>query len=693
MQSAFALDATPLIPLPILIGLGIIALIMIGYALWARMPGSGWRGAVLAVCWLALLNPTLIDEQRESLPDVAVMVVDQTASQKIGDRPQQTAAAAEKLRAAIETRPGVELRQVTVESDRKTDGTHLMGALEAALSDVPPERIAGAILITDGQIHDPPADPATIGYAGPVHTLVSGARDGRDRRLIIERAPSYAIVDDRFTISIMVSDPTSTANSAQVTLRSPGRQPYRTFVRIGESSTLEFATRHAGLSALEIEVEPGEHELTLDNNRTTLVVNGIRDRLRVMLVSGEPSNGLRTWRNLLKADPSVDLVHFTILRPPNKQDLTPVRELSLIPFPTTELFAANLDEFDLIIFDRYHRRGILPMMYLGNVVEYVMRGGAVLDTAGPAFASPLSLATTPLGNILPGRPTQRIIEHGFKPRVTDDGFRHPVTTDLSGSGGPPINGQPVEPTWGRWFRHIEADVTHGTTLMRGAEDLPLLVLDRIGDGRVAQIFSDQSWLWARGYDGGGPQSDLLRRLVHWLMKEPDLEEEALVADTTDAGIRITRRSLGAADGEAQITAPDGTTSTAQLVEQSSGRARTTIPADQPGVYRIAQDEHVAVAVVGSANPLELSDVRSTADIVAPIAEATGGSVKWLIDDDPPRVRWIAPGRAAAGRDWIGFRENRQYVVTGLSQVPVLPAVLLLVLLLGGLMVVWYVEGR
>ena len=141
----------------------------------------------------------------------------------------------------------------------------------------------------------------------------------------------------------------------------------------------------------------------------------MRDRLRVMLVSGEPNQGLRAWRNLLKADPSVDLVHFTILRPPNKQDSTPVRELSLIPFPTNELFDAGLGEFDLIVFDSYHRRGILPMMYLGNVVDYVVGGGAVLDAAGPAFASPLSLSGTPLGAILPGRPTGRVFREEFRP--------------------------------------------------------------------------------------------------------------------------------------------------------------------------------------------------------------------------------------------------------------------------------------
>ena len=98
-------------------------------------------------------------------------------------------------------------------------------------------------------------------------------------------------------------------------------------------------------------------------------INGVRDRLRVLLVSGEPHAGERTWRNLLKSDASVDLVHFTILRPPEKQDGVPVDELSLIAFPTRELFIEKIEDFDLIIFDRYRRRGILPSLYLENIAQ------------------------------------------------------------------------------------------------------------------------------------------------------------------------------------------------------------------------------------------------------------------------------------------------------------------------------------
>src|SRR5690606_9624395 len=267
-------------------------------------------------------------------------------------------------------------------------------------------------------------------------------------------------------------------------------------------------------------VETAPDELTSRNNRAVLMVNGVRDRLRVLLVSGEPHAGERTWRNILKSDPSVDLVHFTILRPPEKQDGTPIRELSLISFPTRELFQTKLDEFDLIIFDRYRRRGVLPDVYLQNVAEYVEEGGAVLAASGPAFATPLSLYRTPLGRILPGRPTGEVLVEGFKPQLTDEGRRHPVTADLSG-------GQQEDPAWGRWFRLVGAEAERGSTVMQGPGGEPVLLLDRVGEGRVAQLLSDHAWLWTRGFEGGGPQAELLRRVAHWLMKEPDLEEEDL----------------------------------------------------------------------------------------------------------------------------------------------------------------------
>ena len=151
-------------------------------------------------------------------------------------------------------------------------------------------------------------------------------------------------------------------------------------------------------------------ELTLDNNRALFTINGVRDRLRVLLVSGEPYQGERAWRNLLKSDPAIDLVHFTILRTPQKDDFTPVRELSLIVFPMRELFEQKLKEFDLIIFDRYKSGNLITRDYFRNIAEYVKGGGALLVSVGPVFATQRSLYRTPLGAMLPAAPLGDVLE-------------------------------------------------------------------------------------------------------------------------------------------------------------------------------------------------------------------------------------------------------------------------------------------
>ena len=272
----------------------------------------------------------------------------------------------------------------------------------------------------------------------------------------------------------------------------------------------------------------------------------MRDRLRVLLVSGEPHAGERVWRNILKSDPSVDLVHFTILRPPEKQDGTPIRELSLIAFPIRELFDVKLDEFDLIIFDRYSQRGIIPQAYIDNVVRYVRKGGALLEAAGPTFGTPMSLFRTPLGEILPTEPTGNVLRGGLqaaadRARPPPSGHRGSARRRQAGRGAE--LGTLVPPGRG-------AASSAAATVMSGEHGGPLLVLDRVGKGRVAQLLSDQMWLWARGFEGGGPQAELLRRLAYWLMKEPDLEENDLRAVDRgrpaqgDAAVARTRRPPG-----------------------------------------------------------------------------------------------------------------------------------------------------
>lgn len=691
MTAYSGLTFSPLLSWWLIAALGVALAVVIGLGFWRRARGTWLRLATLGLGLLALANPILIEEQREPLSDVAVIVADESPSQGLGERKARTEAAIKALQDKLAQFPNMEVRVVGAgganRSDATEDGTRLFGALERAIGDVPRERIAGAILLSDGQVHDVPTPEAAERLGFPVHGLLTGDRDESDRRLVVEKAPGYGIVGEELTIELRVEDGKTAGQPVTLTIRVDQGAPEVMTAQTGTTVKIPFKLERAGRTVVEIEASPGENELTLRNNRAAVAVNGVRDRLRVLLITGEPHAGERIWRNFLKADPAVDLVHFTILRPPEKQDGTPIRELSLIAFPIRELFEIKLTDFNLVIFDQYRRRGVLPTAYYENIANYVRKGGAVFEAAGPAFSGPLSIYRTPLAEVLPGRPTGGMATAGFRPMLTDLGKRHPVTADLPGA-----DAEGGRPTWGRWFRQIEVEPAGGTTLMSGASDQPLLILDRVGQGRVAQFLSDHLWLWARGYEGGGPHQEVLRRVAHWLMKEPELEEDVLVADVEGDRVQITRRSLEPRDNPVQVTAPDGTTTQVELAEASGGRRTGSYRAKEPGLHKLTDGAKEATAIVGAINPVEFSDVRTTEAVLEPAVSATRGAVRWLADGLPD-IRRLPAERDPQGRGWLGLIGRGQYLVTGASQYPLMPALLVLALLLAGLLAVWRREAK
>lgn len=685
MIGDLSLNFQPLIPPLALLGLGLIALALLGLAFVRRARGAAWRTLAAALLLAALANPTLVREQRSYHKDVAVVLVDDSPSQTIGDRRQRSDAALKQIQEAARDLTGLELRIVRTgggaEAASRDTGTTLFTALDSALADVPRRRFAGAILITDGQIHDVPGQPPVA----PLHLLLTGHKNEQDRRMVVVSAPAFGLVDRPVSLSFRVEDE-GRSDPVPVTLRVDGETARSLTVLPGRDTTVELQLTHGGQTVVELEAAAGPAELTTLNNRSVALINGIRDRLRVLLISGEPHPGERTWRNLLKADPSVDLVHFTILRPTDRFDGTPVNELSLIAFPIRELFEVKLPDFDLIIFDRYKRRNLIPAPYLRAIAQYVENGGALLEVAGPAFATAQGLAASPIGEILPGAPTGRLIEQPFRPEMTGLGRRHPVTQGLTGSDGP-------VPRWGRWFRQVELTDRGGQALLQGADGLPLLLLDRVGDGRVAQLASDHIWLWTRGYDGGGPQAELLRRLAHWLMKEPALEEEDLTAVARGGQLEITRRSLTPGTVTVSVTLPDGSIQPVRIVEDGLGTGHGSLPVTGPGLYRITDGTHSRVVVVGSANPREYADVRTSAALAGPIVEASGGGVFWLAEDGMPTLRRMSENRDAAGRGWLGLIQRNDFDVTGIATTPLMPGLLVLLAALTVLLLAWYREGR
>ncbi|MEI7609083.1 MAG: hypothetical protein WCJ64_17025, partial [Rhodospirillaceae bacterium] len=598
----------------------------------------------------------------------------------LGSRAPRAQQALTGLEERLATLPDLEVRVVRAGAAGAGE-TRLFEALEKTFADVPRGRRAGAVLITDGQVHDVPADPAAARAYGPVHTLLTGERDEADRRLEIVSAPSYALVGKPATLTVRVADlPRPQSVNAALTVREDGGPPRVYTVPVGREVSLPVTPSHGGRTVVELSVEPAPRELALANNRAGVVIDAVRDRLKVLLISGEPYAGERIWRNVLKSDPAVDLVHFTILRPPDKQDGTPIHELSLIPFPIRELFEVKLPEFDLVIFDRYRQRGVLPLHYLDNIAEYVEKGGALLEAGGAGLGDLQGLRGTPLGAVLPGQPAGPARDEAFLPALTDFGRRHPVTAGLGAAA------------WGRWLRQADLSTVRGTVVMSGAGGRPLLILDHVGKGRVAQLASDQIWLWSRGFEGGGPQAELLRRLAHWLMKEPELEENELRARIEGSRLSVERRSPVASDRPVTVTAPGGDTAALTLHEDPDGVGRGESAAPVPGLYRLADGERQGAALAGGGDGPEFADLRTTPERLAGVAAASGGGMVWLADSTLPELRRPAPGGAASGPGWLGLTANGASVVTGSRETRLLPAPLLLVLILGALAAAWRREG-
>src|SRR5262252_6549805 len=687
-----------------------LAGLLVALLLLRRSRGALLRALSLAALLLALANPTLRQEERESLANIAIVVVDESLSQSIGGRPEQTAAIRRELESKLAGIANLQVRWVTSSrpNGETASGTNLFADLNSALANTPPDRLAGVIMITDGQVHDVPKSAQTLGFDAPVHALLTGQPDEFDRRIEVLKAPRYGIVGSTRDIEARVVETGRRGRAGdRVTLkiRREGRPDETRSTQIGRTVQIPMPFPHAGQNIVEIELETAPGELTAANNRVVVAAEGVRENLRVLLVSGEPHAGERVWRNLLKSDAAVDLVHFTILRPPQKQDGTPIHQLSLIAFPTRELFSEKIKDFDLIIFDRYQHRDILQLLYYENIARYVEQGGALLVAAGDDYAGQMSLSRTPLSVVLPATPTGRLLERPFRARLSADGLKHPVTSDLPGAQ---LSQDTHEPGWGRWFRQVDVVPGRGHTIMSGAEDRPLLVLDRKERGRVALLLSDQAWLWARGYDGGGPHTDLLRRLAHWLMKEPDLEEERLIASAKGFKLTVERRSMEESVPEVQVSAPGGETSSVTLEPAGPGVWRSTIDVKAPGLYKLQTSSPTgplnAVANAGIEDAREMSEVTATDKKLKPLVEQTGGGIFWtrgggLLSNvsasgvELPRISMLANARVLAGSGWMGLKDREAFVTRGVKLIPMFTGFVALAALLALLALTWWREGR
>lgn len=693
LLSALAFD--PLLPIWLIIALGIAVFLAALLTATSGLKSYFWRLTAGLFLLLAVLNPQKVDEDRMPLPDSVIVLNDLSQSMSVGDRPQARRAILEGLKTSLEPDKSLDFIQVDVNGSE--NGTKLSGPLVEALGAAGSNRIAGVIALTDGQIHDNIETlKSVVPDNVPFHALIIGDPDARDRRIRALTAPRFGLVGEIAEFELQVDDPGHEGERALIEVKLNGVAKARFPITIGNALSIPLEIERRGANTVEMNVVAAENELTLNNNVFVSEISGIRDRLRVLLITGEPHNGGRAWRNLLKSDPAIDLVHFTILTMP-RVNATNAREseLSLIQFPTRQLFEEKLDEFDLIIFDHYRRRStsgraggaisIIRPSYYSNIVEYVEDGGALLLGTGPAFASQDSLFRSPLASILPTRPTGQVTLDTFRPSLNGKGRRHPITSSFRGQ---------QEANWGRWFRLIDNTPISGDVLMEGADGAPLFIIDKIGKGRVAMLMSDQSWLWSKGYDGGGPYREMFRRTAHWLMGEPDLEAETLRASAEGQDIIVERRSLDDISAPVTVLTPSGTERSVSLSQVSEGLFRGRLSAEGFGAYRFQQGDVSTITAIGALNPKEYSELFPTMEILNPLIEQTNGLIAsvGLGDETLPQIRRVDLRADASGDDWMGLRSYKDYTVTRSQREPLVPPLLFFMLFFLSLAVAWWREG-
>ncbi len=689
----FAFD--PLLSSPIIWTLGILAVIAAVLTGLGRLRSLLARLFAAAMLIFALLNPQSVEEDREALPDEILILKDVSESVKLGERAQQIESLHKALVEKLDLDPTLEVTTTDIPTD--IDGTRMMSTLIENLGQLPQSRLAGVIALTDGQIHDLPENAETILPDNvPFHAIIIDDPNLRDRRIRAITAPRYGLVGEQAEFVVRVDDPGHEGERAPIEIKLNGEVKARFSAIIGDRVSIPLEIERRGINTIELTVRPAEGELTTKNNLFVGEISGIRDRMRVLLVTGEPHRGGRAWRNLLKSDPAVEMVHFTILtNPGTKVTNANQNELSLIAFPTRQLFEEKLDEFDLIIFDQFTRRRaasrtgrvtpILLPYYIQNIAEYVEDGGALLVATGPAYASENSLFRSPLAAVLPARPTGEVIEYSFSPKLNDKGRRHPVTAPFFDKD---------DKSWGNWFRIIESNVVSGDILMTGEANEPLMVIEQVGEGRVAMLLSDQAWLWSRGYDGGGPYSEVFRRLAHWLLGEPDLDAEKLTARTEGDTLMVERRTLSDNPQKVVIRKPDGKAETLNMKKVEDGLYRATTDAAGQGAYRLTTGELSTVTAIGALNPKEFSNLVPTTDILNTLTTATGGTAQLVeAPEGLPNIRRIKSNQNKSGAGWIGIVAHEQYVTRASRRTPLAPGLLYFILALMGLSWAWLREGR
>jgi len=664
----FNINIAPVIPyLYLFIHIGFMIVVAL-LAKYKGIKGLHFRCMFLVLLVLALFNPAIIKEVRQYLEDKLVVVVDSSDSMDVAQRKILAAKAVENIKASAKN-----LEVVVVNSqDSFNNGTNLFGDLKNNLASLPLNRVAGTVFITDGQVHDTPKNLEEFKAVAPLNAVIIGKKDEFDRKLSVVEAPKYGLVGDRITIKIRADVEGRSSAQEKLTLKieTKGENIISEDIPVGIEQEYEFKLDHAGQNVFEFSLAADKDELTDINNHRAVIVNGVRDRLRVLLVSGQPHIGERAWRNLLRSDPAVDLIHFTILRTPSSFDPTPTDKMSLIAFPVEELFKQKITDFDLIIFDKYVHYGLLYNRYFTNIANYVRNGGSFL-MAMASDRVEIEIFASKLAEILPISPNiyeQKIVMGEYMPKLTEKGKSNAITSDLN------LEAIGLK----KWQSQISVKQTSGGVLMSGINDNPLLITDKVGKGRVAVLTSDNIWLWSKYPSSKGVYSDLQRKLAHWLMKEPELEEGYIKITRKDKALKISQRIQETEIKTINVDKPNGEKIILDL-KKNNGWAEAEMEADKTGIYKFYNEKGSTVAVVGNSDSKEFTDMIATDLKLNNAVKQFRGKTIWY------------SGESLSAHDF-NLQPKNSYQVNGMERVNIFSPWIYILFVMAGFLYVWRRES-
>lgn len=665
---------------------------------WRRAALIGLRAAAASMALVLFLQPAVELRQVAREPNRVAVVVDDSRSMSLRDEPGGPSRL-ERVRALLERSRGTlerwqashhidffefaeTLGPSTFESvatgEPHGQETLVRQALERVRARYDGRELAGVVLISDGVATGGFADEAGEGVITDflrsldtrVHTVWAGRPGLKDVAVARILADEFAFVRTVVRIEAMIRSTGYDKRRIPVTLSSDGKELRYKWIEVGPGDTqskvvFEISPPRVGKYVYEISTPVAQDEAVSTNNRRSFVLRVIRDKIRVLQVAGQPAWDVRALRRMLKQNPNVDLISFFILRTIDDHSGVPNSEMSLIPFPTRELFEEELPSFDVIVLQNFEFEPYGIGIYLENIRSYVHGGGGLVMLGGALSFSSGGYAGTPVAEALPVellpsfRSSRDLIDASyFQPQLTRQGKIHPVTALRYESGD-------NETTWQRLpelegvnlvagaRRDATVLAVHPRLRTASGEPMPVMTAGEYGDGRSLAIGSDSLWRWgfvaaAKPGDDGRNYDKFWENTIRWLIQDPELRYLHVESDAVEyqpgdrAGIntRLLDRDYTPLQGGTVTleirrgSDPAATDPVAHEVIEvgESGDGSYELTNLEPGVYRIHGRAEVAGKEVESSDiflvregTTELDQPAATDGLLRELSTATGGT--------------------------------------------------------------------